>query len=188
MRRKSPVCDAPTIPRLDGAIVFAKSLYNADDHLAACGQVLADHPSSGLLLAGSDQWSITTRTLRGGVSEGVEVIDLCNGPLTVSVLPTRGMGVWKAQYKELRLGWDSPVQRPVHPQFVDQSAALILIVAEHHFQLREHPTLLCQLPAQFGRIGRGFGFGHGINSYSQPSMARFESGLIRDRGRWERAD
>jgi hypothetical protein len=32
------------------------------------------------------------------------------------------MGIWRAQYKDLRLGWDSPVQRPVHPQFVDQSA------------------------------------------------------------------
>src|SRR5690606_4949391 len=78
----------------------------------------ADHASTGLLLAGNDQWSITTHTLQGGVSDGVEVVELCNGPLTVAVLPTRGMGVWKAQYKDLRLGWDSPVQRPVHPRHV----------------------------------------------------------------------
>jgi galactose mutarotase-like enzyme len=102
--------------------VFSRTLYNVDDQLAAAGQTLADHATTGLLLAGNDQWSIRSRTLRGGVSEGVEVIDLCNGPLTVSVLPTRGMGVWQAQYRDLRLGWDSPVKRPVHPQHVNLSA------------------------------------------------------------------
>jgi hypothetical protein len=102
--------------------VFSKTLYDADDELAAPGQTLADAASSGLTLAGSGDWSIRSRTLRRGVSDGVEVVDLCNGPLTVSVLPTRGMGVWKAQYKDLRLGWESPVKRPVHPQHVNPSA------------------------------------------------------------------
>ncbi|MBL8849764.1 MAG: aldose 1-epimerase family protein [Planctomycetaceae bacterium] len=102
--------------------MFSKSLYNADEQLSARGTVLADHPTTGLLLAGSDQWSIASRTLQGGVSEGVEVIDLCNGPMTISVLPTRGMGVWRAQYRDLRLGWDSPVTRPVHPQHVNLAA------------------------------------------------------------------
>ncbi|MFO1093939.1 MAG: aldose 1-epimerase family protein [Planctomycetaceae bacterium] len=101
---------------------FSKSLYATDDQLSTPGKTLIDHATSGLLLAGSDQWAIRTRTLHGGVSEGVEVIDLCNGPMTLSVLPTRGMGIWRAQYKDLRLGWDSPVRRPVHPQHVDALA------------------------------------------------------------------
>ena len=102
--------------------MFSTTLYNADDQMAEAGRTLADAAGTGLELAGAESWSITTRTLRGGLSGGVEVIDLCNGPLTVSVLPTRGMGVWRAKYKDLRLGWDSPVQRPVHPRHVDQTA------------------------------------------------------------------
>jgi len=102
--------------------VFSKTQYDADADLEATGQTLADEASSGLKLSGGGGWSIRARTLTRGVSEGVEVVDLCNGPLTVSVLPTRGMGVWKAQYKDLPIGWDSPVRRPVHPQFVDQGA------------------------------------------------------------------
>ena len=39
---------------------------------------------------------ISKRTLRGGLSEGVDVVRLNNGKLTVEVLPTRGMSLWKA--------------------------------------------------------------------------------------------
>jgi hypothetical protein len=74
--------------------VFSKTLYDADTDLATPGELLADEASSGLTLSGSGGWSIRSRALTRGVSEGVEVVDLCNGPLTVSVLPTRGMGVW----------------------------------------------------------------------------------------------
>jgi hypothetical protein len=102
--------------------VFSKTLFNTDDQLGQRGQTVADPATSGLKLAGSDAWSIRSRTLHGGLSDGVAVLDVCNGPLTISVLPTRGMGVWQAQYKDQRLGWDSPVQRPVHPQHVDQAA------------------------------------------------------------------
>lgn len=102
--------------------VFSQTLFDTDDIAATPATLLADAAGTGLTLAGSAAWSITSRTLRGGVSHGVEVVELCNGPLSVSILPTRGMGVWKAQYKDLAIGWDSPVERPVHPQFVDQSA------------------------------------------------------------------
>ncbi|MGH7200638.1 MAG: aldose 1-epimerase family protein [Planctomycetaceae bacterium] len=72
----------------------------------------------GVSLAGSDAWSITKSTLRGGVSDGVDVVELDNGRLSVSVLPTRGMGLWRGECDGVRLGWSSPVTRPVHPQFV----------------------------------------------------------------------
>jgi hypothetical protein len=32
------------------------------------------------------------------------------------------MGVWRARYKDLSLGWDSPVKRPVHPRHVNLAA------------------------------------------------------------------
>lgn len=78
-------------------------------------------PQSGVALAGSPNWSIKKRRLRGGASDGVDVVEIDNGALSVSVLPTRGMGVWRGKYRGLELGWQSPVKQPVHPAFVDQS-------------------------------------------------------------------
>jgi len=69
--------------------------------------------------AGDAAWTITKKTLSAGVSAGVEVIEVDNGAMVVSILPTRGMGIWKIQAKDLRIGWDSPVRQPVHPAFVN---------------------------------------------------------------------
>lgn len=77
-------------------------------------------PSPQSTLAGSSRWSIRWRTLRGGVSEGVDVVEIDNGELSLSVLPTRGMGIWKGRFRRLPLEWKSPVERPVHPSFVNQ--------------------------------------------------------------------
>ena len=73
-------------------------------------------------LGGSADWSVTWRTLRGGLSDGVDVVDLCSGTLTVSILPTRGMGLWRAETNGVTAGWDSPVKRPVHPRHVELGA------------------------------------------------------------------
>jgi Domain of unknown function (DUF4432) len=70
-------------------------------------------------LAGSNQWSVNKRTLRGGTSEHVDVIELNNGRLSLSILPTRGMGIWRGFCDGLSLGWKSPVPFPVHPSFVN---------------------------------------------------------------------
>lgn len=68
----------------------------------------------------STPWSVTKRTLRGGRRDGVDLIQVDNGSLSFSVLPTRGMGIWKGQYRGDRLGWDSPVKDgPVNPAFVN---------------------------------------------------------------------
>ena len=64
-------------------------------------------------------WSIRKYTLHGGLQEGVDVIEVDNGKLKFVVLPTRGMGILKAQSGDLRLGWDSPVKDPVHPSFIN---------------------------------------------------------------------
>jgi galactose mutarotase-like enzyme len=63
--------------------------------------------------------SIRKTTLHGGLADGVDLIEVDNGALRFSILPTRGMGIWRGEYKGLRLGWDSPVQGPVHPKFVN---------------------------------------------------------------------
>ncbi len=64
-------------------------------------------------------WSVRKRTLRGGRRDGVEVIEVRDGALEFTILPTRGMGLWRGSYRGHRLGWRSPVQGPVHPQFVN---------------------------------------------------------------------
>jgi hypothetical protein len=64
-------------------------------------------------------WSITKRVLAGGRQDGVEVIEVNNGLLAFTVVPTRGFHVWVANAGDVRLGWDSPVKEIVHPKFVN---------------------------------------------------------------------
>jgi galactose mutarotase-like enzyme len=73
----------------------------------------------GPQLAGASAWSISKFRLRGGLSDGVDVVTLDNGALSMSVLPTRGMGLWKGSFRGLPIEWKSPVARPVNPQFVN---------------------------------------------------------------------
>jgi galactose mutarotase-like enzyme len=72
-----------------------------------------------LTSAGQSNATIRSTTLVGGVSEGVQCVELSSGPATWWILPTRGLGVWKGQYHQLPLGWKSPVTRPVHPAHVN---------------------------------------------------------------------
>ena len=63
-------------------------------------------------------WSVTQRTLQSGLSEGVDIVEIDNGQMRLVVIPTRGMGIWKARIGDETLGWRSPVRGPVHPKFV----------------------------------------------------------------------
>ena len=64
-------------------------------------------------------FSITKSTRHGGLSEGVDEVRVDNGHFKISILPTRGMGIWKAWVgDEMTLGWNSPIRGPVHPNFV----------------------------------------------------------------------
>jgi hypothetical protein len=64
-------------------------------------------------------WSVRKRTLRGGLRDGIDVVEVHNGALSYAVLPTRGMGLWRGEYRGNFLGWRAPVQGPVHPKFVN---------------------------------------------------------------------
>ena len=73
-------------------------------------------------LEAARRWSVRKRLLRGGRRDGVDLILVDNGALSFSVIPTRGMGLWKGSYEGNRLGWDSPVaDGPVNPAFVNLS-------------------------------------------------------------------
>ena len=64
-------------------------------------------------------WSVARQALRGGRREGVDLIQLDNGALSLAIVPTRGMGIWRGDYRGSHLGWASPVlDGPVNPAFV----------------------------------------------------------------------
>jgi len=74
--------------------------------------------------AEASTWAVSKRRLSGGRRDGVDLIDIDNGSLRMSIVPTRGMGLWKGSFRGLPLGWKSPVvDGPVHPSFVNLAAS-----------------------------------------------------------------
>lgn len=78
------------------------------------------HDTTTRLTGRHEAWSASMRRLAGGLSDGVDVVTLDNGRLSLDILPTRGMGIWRGMIDGIPLKWDSPVERPVHPAYVDQ--------------------------------------------------------------------
>ena len=66
--------------------------------------------------------SVERKIMRGGPSDGVEVFTLSNPAISVCVMPTRGMGIWRVMVRQgekmVRVGWESPVPLPVNPRNV----------------------------------------------------------------------
>jgi Domain of unknown function (DUF4432) len=67
---------------------------------------------------GRRRWKVLLRQCRGGRSDGVHVATLDNGAMSIDVLPTRGMGIWRVNRGDKTLGWQAPVREPVNPAFV----------------------------------------------------------------------
>ena len=73
-------------------------------------------------LRNGGKWRIEKRRLYGGLSDGVDLITLDNGELSLIIVPTRGMSIWKGMYKSMFLGWNSPIKNPVHPRHINLEA------------------------------------------------------------------
>ncbi|HKJ94225.1 MAG TPA: aldose 1-epimerase family protein [Gammaproteobacteria bacterium] len=73
-------------------------------------------------IPGDFTFSVRKRTLHGGRQEGVTLIEVNNGHLALSVIPTRGMSVLRVRAGDVTLGWDSPVKEIVHPAFINLQA------------------------------------------------------------------
>jgi len=74
---------------------------------------------SGVGKTGDVAWSVRKYTLRGGKQAGVDVVEVNNGRLRFTVVPTRGMNVHELYCGDVRLGWDSPVTELVNPLFIN---------------------------------------------------------------------
>lgn len=68
------------------------------------------------------EWWMKLETLHGGKQEGTQLVVMDNGRLQFGVSPTRGMGLTHLVVTgndPYPIGWKSPIQEVVHPQFVD---------------------------------------------------------------------
>lgn len=72
-----------------------------------------------LSLGTGHAWRVEKKTLRGGLQAGIDLVEVDNGVFSFTIVPTRGMGIWKGLYRGIPLGWKSPVRDPVHPAHVD---------------------------------------------------------------------
>jgi hypothetical protein len=66
----------------------------------------------------SPPWRVHMKRGNSARSQGVHVVQLDNSHMSIDVLPTRGMGIWRVRRGNKILGWQSPVCGPVHPAFV----------------------------------------------------------------------
>ena len=67
-------------------------------------------------------WSVRRQRLHGGRQDGVDLIVVDNGRMTITIVPTRGMGILRVVMGDLRLGWDSPVREVVNPKYINLEA------------------------------------------------------------------
>ncbi len=51
----------------------------------------------------------------GGAADGVEVVEIDTGAAKATVLPGRGMSLWRIDAGGTRFGWESPIRGPIHP-------------------------------------------------------------------------
>lgn len=63
-------------------------------------------------------FSVGKRTLRGGLRDGVDVVEVDNGRFRFTIVPDRGMGIWRGWLAQLEVGWQSPLKGPVNPRLV----------------------------------------------------------------------
>lgn len=76
--------------------------------------------SDSLGMKSGAKFTVEKKRLHGGKQEGVDVIIINNGEIEVTLVPTRGMGVFDVKKDGKRvLGWDSPVKEIVNPVYVD---------------------------------------------------------------------
>jgi len=70
------------------------------------------------ITAGTGRFGIRYHTIDSGRAGGMSLLTIETGSATATILPDRGMGLWKCWSEDLEFGWQSPVSGPVHPSHV----------------------------------------------------------------------
>ena len=111
-------CNNPDMPESESSSIvksFKTTLISVKENTHSGNWSL----NSRDLLPGSNAaWSVKMTRLHGGKQEGVDMIEVDNGNLKFSVIPTRGMSIFQVVQGDMTLGWDSPVQEIVNPAFM----------------------------------------------------------------------
>ena len=105
-----------SILELGAAVPYSATLTSSTDNIRT-EHWLRDYRDIDLPV--QDKWSVRKITLHGGKQEGVELIEVDNGRLRFSVIPTRGMSIYEVVMGDTRLGWKSPVKEIVHPRHIN---------------------------------------------------------------------
>jgi galactose mutarotase-like enzyme len=71
-----------------------------------------------VLQAAGGAFRVDRILLEGGRRAHVEMLLVDTGTVRAALLPTRGLGLWRANIEGLDCGWKSPVDGPVHPNWV----------------------------------------------------------------------
>lgn len=64
-------------------------------------------------------FQIEQKVLKGGKQDGVKVLTINNGVMDVTLVPSRGMDIYKVKSGKITLGWHSPVQQIINPTFIN---------------------------------------------------------------------
>ncbi len=96
---------------------FSKTLTDVEK-----GVYVEDWSISSEELGLAHGWSVEKKRLHGGLSDNIDIITVNNGELSFIVVPTRGMSIWKGEYKGNFLGWISPIKELVHPHHLNLEA------------------------------------------------------------------
>ncbi|MBR5626550.1 MAG: aldose 1-epimerase family protein [Thermoguttaceae bacterium] len=67
---------------------------------------------------GTIPYRVTKRRLHGGKRDGIDLIEVNNGCLTLYIIPTRGMSLWRGRCGDVEMKWNTPLDGPVHPALV----------------------------------------------------------------------
>ncbi|MCX8170706.1 MAG: aldose 1-epimerase family protein [Candidatus Bathyarchaeota archaeon] len=94
--------------------IYSKVLMDADN-----GVYVKKWSISSGELGVDGSWRIEKHRLYGGLSDGVDIVTVDNGEMSFTVVPTRGMGIWRGEFKGVFLGWASPVTHLVNPCYIN---------------------------------------------------------------------
>lgn len=109
---------AALLPLMLSPAAFARDFVLTDTS-AGIEQANWTTSSAKLGIKSAKPFTITKTTLHGGRQEGSTLITIDTGTLKLQLIPTRGMGLYRASSGDVTLGWNSPVDEIVHPSFIN---------------------------------------------------------------------